>query len=246
VRADPDQRWFAARAAAKSKPPRRGWRLARRALLVLFLVTLAPVLLYRVVPPPLTPLMLIRYVGDGAPIHKDWVPLERISPSLIRAVVASEDETFCVHRGFDWAQLRQAWHEFLVGHRRPRGASTISMQTAKNVFLWPGRSLLRKGIEAYFTVLIEAVWGKARIMEVYLNVIEWGRGLYGAEAASRAYFGHPAATLSPREAALLAAVLPNPRLLSARTPSEYVEGRAGSIRTRMPGMAVPTPRGCPG
>jgi monofunctional glycosyltransferase len=217
----------------------------RRLLLILFLLTLVPVLLYRLVPPPVTPLMLIRYVADGAPIRKTWVPLARISPSLVRAVVASEDEKFCIHHGFDWLQMREAWHQFVVGHRRPRGASTISMQTAKNAFLWPGRSLLRKGIEAYFTVLIETVWGKSRIMEVYLNVIEWGRGIYGAEAASRAYFGHGAASLSPREAAVLAAVLPNPRVLSAAAPSAYVEGRAASIRARMPAVLAPIPHGCP-
>ena len=243
MRADPGSRWSVARPGAK--PRRRGWGLARRVLLVLFLVTLLPVVVYRFVPPPVTPLMLIRAVVDRASIRKTWVPLSRISPALVRAVVASEDEKFCVHHGFDWVQMREAWHQFLVGHRRPRGASTISMQTAKNVFLWPGRSLLRKGIEAYFTVLIEALWGKPRIMEIYLNVIEWGRGIYGAEAASRAYFGHAAASLSPREAAVLAAVLPNPRVLSAAAPSGYVEGRAATIRARMPFMVVPVPRGCP-
>lgn len=249
MRPDPASRWSFARPAAqpkpsKSKSQRRGWGWLRRGLIVLFLLTLVPVLLYRVAPPPITPLMVIRYVADGSPIRKTWVPLTRISPALVRAVVASEDEKFCVHHGFDWIQMREAWHQFIVGHRRPRGASTISMQTAKNVFLWPGRNLLRKAIEAYFTVLIETVWGKPRIMEIYLNVIEWGRGIYGAEAASRAYFGHPAASLSPREAALLAAVLPNPRRLSATAPSDYVEGRAAIIRARMPAMVVPTPRGC--
>jgi monofunctional biosynthetic peptidoglycan transglycosylase len=243
MRADPDSRWSAARPAAK--PRRRGWSLLRRSLLVLFLLTLAPVALYRFVPPPITPLMLIRYVADGAPIRKTWMPLSHISPALVRAVVASEDEKFCVHHGFDWVQMREAWHQFVVGHRRPRGASTISMQTAKNVFLWPGRSVLRKGIEAYFTVLIEALWGKARIMEIYLNVIEWGRGIYGAEVAARTYFGHGAATLSPREAAVLAAVLPNPRTLSAAAPGDYVEGRAATIRARMSLVVVPASRGCP-
>lgn len=240
---EPDLRWNAARRAAK--PQRRSRHLVLRILLGLFLVSLAPVVAYRFVPPPLTALMVMRYVADGAPIHKTWEPLTRISPALVRAVVASEDERFCVHHGFDWVQMREAWHQFLAGRRRPRGASTISMQTAKNVFLWPGRSLLRKGIEAYFTALIEVLWGKPRIMEVYLNVIEWGPGIYGAEAASRAYFGHSAATLSAREAALLAAVLPNPRVMSARRPSEYVESRAALIRARMPLMVVPTPRGCP-
>lgn len=219
--------------------------LLLRVLLALVLVTLAPVVAYRFVNPPVTPLMLIRHFADGAPIHKTWEPLGRIAPALVRAVVSSEDERFCVHHGFDWVQMREAWRQFLAGRRRPRGASTISMQTAKNVFLWPGRSLLRKGIEAYFTALIEVVWGKPRVMEVYLNVIEWGPGIYGAEAAARAYFGHSAATLSAHEAALLAAVLPNPREMSPRRPSAYVEGRAAAIRARMPLMVVPGPRGCP-
>jgi len=243
MRAEPDSRWSPVHPA--ERPRRRGWSLVRRILLVLFLVTVVPVALYRLVAPPVTPLMLIRYVSDGAPVRKIWVPLSRISPALVRAVVASEDEKFCVHHGFDWVQMQEAWHQFMVGHRRPRGASTISMQTAKNVFLWPGRSVLRKAIEAYFTVLIETLWGKPRIMEVYLNVIEWGRGIYGAEAAARTYFGHGAATLSPREAAVLAAVLPNPRKLSAVSPGAYVEGRAATIRARMPFMMVPTARGCP-
>ncbi len=245
MRAEPDARWTRTR-VPRAPQSRRGIRgFVLRALLVLVVVSLAPVVLYRFVDPPVTPLMVIRHFTDGAPIHKTWVPLARISPSQVRAVVASEDEKFCVHHGFDWVQMREAWHQFLAGRHRPRGASTISMQTAKNVFLWPWRSLLRKSIEAYFTVLIETVWGKPRILEVYLNVIEWGPGLYGAEAAARAYFGHPAATLSPREAALLAAVLPNPRRLSARAPGAYVEERAAAIRARMPFMVVPGARGCP-
>ncbi len=243
MRAEPDSRRSPVRAA--DSPRRRGWSVVRRILLVLLLVPVVPVALYRLVPPPVTPLMLIRYVSDGAPVHKTWVPLSRISPALVRAVVASEDEKFCMHHGFDWVQMREAWHQFMVGHRRPRGASTISMQTAKNVFLWPGRSVLRKAIEAYFTVLIETLWGKPRIIEVYLNVIEWGRGIYGAEAAARTYFGHGAAALSPREATVLAAVLPNPRKLSASSPGAYVEGRAATIRARMPFVTVPTPGGCP-
>lgn len=233
------------RSASKGRAPKaRRRHLVLRVLLALVLLSLLPVVVYRFAPPPVTPLMLIRHFADGAPIRKAWEPLGRISPALVRAVVASEDEKFCAHHGFDWVQMREAVRQFLAGRRRPRGASTISMQTAKNVFLWPGRSLLRKGIEAYFTVLIEMLWGKPRIMEVYLNVIEWGPGLYGAEAASRAYFGHSAATLSAREAALLAAVLPNPRELSVRKPSDYVEGRVGFIRARMPFMSVPSPRGC--
>jgi monofunctional glycosyltransferase len=208
----------------------------------MLLLPVAPVLVYRFVPPPITPLMVIRW-ASGAPIRQHWVPLRRISPSLIRAVIASEDETFCSNDGFDWTQLDIAWHELLAG-RAARGASTITMQTAKNLFLWPGRSFLRKGIEAYFTVLLDLFWSKQRIMETYLNVIEWGDGIYGAEMAARLHFGVSAAALTPREAALFAAVLPNPRRWSPAHPTSYIEERAATIRARMPAMAVPSARFC--
>lgn len=226
------------------KPRRWGRWLAARVLLLLVVVTAAPVAIYRVIDPPLTPLMLIRESVDGEPIRKAWMPLQRISPALVRAVVASEDERFCRHHGFDWVEMGNAWRSFLAGHRL-RGASTISMQMAKNAFLWPGRSAVRKGLEAYMTLLVEVIWPKQRIMEVYLNVIEWGHGIYGAEAAARSYFGKPAAALTPHEAALLAAVLPNPRRLSAAQPSAFVEERVATIRGRMPNVAVPNPRSCP-
>lgn len=242
MRADPDQR--SSRPRPQGRPaPRRGRITVRRVLVPLFVLSVAPVGAYRFLPPPLTPLMLIRHFGEGEPIRKTWVPLDRISPALVRAVVASEDEKFCRHHGFDWVAFGEAWRSFRAG-RRPRGASTISMQTAKNLFLWPGRSVLRKGFEAYFTVFLELLWPKQRIMEVYLNVIEWGHGIYGAEAAARVYFGKPAASLSASEAAALAAVLPNPRRYSAAQPSPYVEERVETIRARMPTMAVPGPRGC--
>ena len=243
MRADPGQRWSEPRREAPEPPrPRRASWLVRGLALAVVL-SVAPVAIYRGINPPLTPLMLIRKLGDGEPIRMAWVPLPRISPALVHAVVASEDEKFCRHHGFDWVQVNEAWRSFEKGHRM-RGASTISQQTAKNVFLWPGRSLIRKGIEAYLTVLIELFWSKPRIMEVYLNVIEWGHGIYGAEAAARSYFGKPAAALSQQEAALLAAVLPNPRRLSAGNPTAYVEERAAAIRARMPGMAVPGTSGC--
>ena len=241
--ADPGQRWSEPRREPPERPRRRRRSWLVRALAIALVVSVAPVVIYRVVNPPLTPLMVMRKLADGEPVRMSWVPLPRISPALVHAVVASEDETFCRHHGFDWVQMGEAWHRLQSGHRM-RGASTISMQTAKNVFLWPGRSLVRKGIEAYLTVLIELFWSKPRIMEVYLNVIEWGHGIYGAEAAARAYFGKPAAALSQQEAAVLAAVLPNPRRLSAPHPSAYVEERAATIRARMPGMAVPGTRGC--
>ena len=149
------------------------------------------VVLYREVPPPATPLMLIR-AAEGNGIAKEWRPLDVISPHLARAVMAGEDAKFCLHHGFDWDAIGEAWRRYRRGEGKLRGASTISMQTAKNVFLWPGRDWVRKGFEAYFTALIELAWGKARIIEMYLNVVEWGPGIYGAEAASQFHFHKPA------------------------------------------------------
>jgi monofunctional glycosyltransferase len=237
-----DERWSPARGRRAPPEGRRRWSF-RAILLGLVLLSIAPVVIYRFVPPPITALMLMRRF-EGEPIRKTWVPLDRISPALVRAVVASEDEKFCFHHGFDWSEMRAAWRDFRAG-RRARGASTISMQTAKNVFLWPGRNIVRKGFEAYYTALIELLWSKPRIMEVYLNVIEWGHGMYGAEAAARAYFRKSAASLTPSEAAMLAAVLPNPRQFSAARPSAYVEERVAVIRSRMPAMTLPLGRGCP-
>lgn len=234
------------RAASPGKDRRRkpcgARRVAAYVTLAALLLPAFAVLTYRFVPPPITPLMVMRWAG-GAPIRQRWVPLARISPALIRAVVASEDEKFCFHHGFDWDAMDEAWKEWRAG-RTPRGASTITMQTAKNLFLWPGRSFLRKGIEAYFTVLLELFWSKQRIIETYLNVIEWGNGIYGAETAARFHFGKPASVLTPREAALFAAVLPNPRRWSPDHPDAYIDERAATIRARMPAVAVPSARGC--
>jgi monofunctional biosynthetic peptidoglycan transglycosylase len=191
---------------------------------------------YRLLPPPATPLMLIRAV-EGEGIAKEWRPLAQISPHLVRAVIASEDAKFCEHHGFDWDAIGEAWRRYRRGEGKLRGASTISMQTAKNVFLWPGRDWLRKGFEAYFTVLIELAWGKERIVETYLNVVEWGPGIYGAEAASQFHFHKPAAALTADEAARLAAVLPDPLKWSASRPDRYVAGRAAAIRAQMPGVS---------
>ncbi len=198
------------------------------------------VAIYRELPPPVTPLMLIRRV-EGYGIDKSWRPLDEISPYLARAVMAGEDAKFCEHRGFDWDAIRDAWRRYQAGARRLGGASTISMQTAKNVFLWPGRDWIRKGFEAYFTELTELAWGKARIMEVYLNVVEWGPGIYGAEAASQFYFHKPARALSAEEAARLAAVLPDPLKWSPSRPDSYVASRATFIRAQMPELPLSTP-----
>ena len=209
-------------------------RLVRLLLWIVAIVVLVPAILialYGVVPPPLTPLMAMRWF-DGAGIRKEWVPLSRVAVHTPRAVIASEDNLFCEHSGFDWRSIGDAVEDYSTG-RRTRGASTISMQTAKNLFLWPGRDFVRKGIEAYLTVLIELLWSKQRIMEVYLNIAEWGDGVYGIGAAARAHFRKPAASLTTREAALLAAVLPNPREWSPVRPSDYISGRADVIARRI-------------
>jgi len=171
-------------------------------------------------------------------LRQQWRPLSNISPQAAIAVVASEDQLFPQHRGFDVAQIRKALDEADQGGRA-RGASTISQQTAKNLFLWSGKSLARKGLEAWFTVLMEAFWPKRRILEVYLNVAQFGDGLYGVQAASREYFRHDAATLSANEAALLAAVLPNPIRLKAGKPSAYVQRRRDEIVGQMQSLGGP-------
>ena len=203
------------------------------ALLLALAVAIAPLLVvaaYRVVPPPMTPLMIIRLI-EGHGIERSWVPLSKMSPSVVHAVIAAEDNLFCSHAGFDWDAMLEAISEHRRGGRL-RGASTITMQTAKNVFLWPGRSFVRKVLEAYMTLLIEFFWDKRRIIEVYLNVAEWGPGIYGVEAASRHYFDKPAARLKAREGALLAAVLPNPRKWSPVRPTAFVLGRAQVYQRR--------------
>lgn len=183
---------------------------------------------YRFVPPPLTYLMVQR-AFEGRGFSRDWVPLEEINPRLVRAVIAAEDARFCEHKGFDVEAIQKALESNKRQPNRIRGGSTISQQTAKNVFLWPQRDWVRKGLEAYFTVLIEFGWGKRRIMEVYLNSIEWGPGVYGAEAAARKFFGVSAKDLTANQAARMAAVLPNPLEWRADRPGPYVRRRSGSI-----------------
>lgn len=219
--------WRRARGAAAKRGRRiLGWTLA-----VLLLGPLALILVYRVVPAPVTPLMLIRLV-EGEGLSRDWTPLSRIAPAVPQAVIAAEDNRFCAHGGYDWKAIQDAVEDYQDGERL-RGASTVSMQTAKNLFLWPGRSFLRKGLEAWLTWQLELLWPKRRIMEAYLNIAEWGPGLYGVEAAARRYFDKPAADLSRREAALLAAVLPNPRRWSPAEPTGYIRRRAGVIARRI-------------
>ncbi len=211
-----------------------------RPLLTLFLLLLllgsGGLVLQRFLPVPATFLMATRLIeGEGWDYR--WRSLDRISPRLVEAVIASEDSTFCAHRGFDMEAIERALkanaRSEKRGSGRIRGGSTISQQTAKNAFLWPGRDWIRKGLEAGYTVAIETVWGKRRIMEVYLNVAEWAPGVYGAEAASQHWFGKSADDLSAREAARLAAILPSPRRYSASSPGPYVRRRTSRIQAAM-------------
>lgn len=218
--------------------------MVRYAALAFLAATLAGVLIFRFVPIPVTPLMLIRLAEqglDGRPLRLDktWRPLERISPALAQAVIASEDQRFFEHHGFDWEAIGAAFTANGRGERK-LGASTISQQTAKNLFLWPARTWLRKGLEAWFTLWIETLWSKRRILETYLNIIETGEGTYGAEAAARRYFGLPAARLDDSQAALIAAALPNPRAWSPARPTAYLFRRRNWILRQM-GRLGPLP-----
>ena len=220
---------------AKQKRSGGPFRGLRRVALILFpLAIVGPplwVALYRFVPPPITVLMIERLVQGRGFDHR-WVPIRRIAPAMVRAVVASEDSRFCQHHGFDVRAIDAALRHNAERPGRIRGGSTISQQTAKNVFLWPERSWVRKGAEAWFTVLIEAIWGKRRIMEVYLNTVEMGPGLYGVEAASQRYFHQPASALTGAEAGRLAAILPSPLKWKAARPGPYVRRRTGRIEAR--------------
>ena len=191
-------------------------------------LSFALVLLFRFVPVPVTATMLM----DGNGITKDWTPLSRIDRNMVSAVIAGEDGKFCSHDGFDREAIEEAIRRNQQGGRI-RGGSTISQQTAKNVFLWQGGGYFRKGLEAWFTVLIEQIWGKRRIMEVYLNVAETGIGTYGAEAGAQRYFGHSAARLSKTEAARMAAALPQPKRRSVVNPSGFTARYGHTIAARM-------------
>lgn len=191
-------------------------------------ISLALVLIFKFVPPPVTATMLM----DENGIAKDWEPLADIDPNMVRAVIAAEDGKFCAHDGFDRKAIEEALEERASG-KRQRGASTISQQTAKNVFLWQGGGWFRKGLEAWFTFLIENIWGKQRIMEVYLNVAETGLGTYGAEAGAQRYFGKSAASLTPIEAARMAAALPSPKTRSVVNPGGFTRRYGNTIAARI-------------
>lgn len=197
------------------------------------------VVVYRFIPVYATPLMFIRCyeqlkAGEELKLHHHWISLDDMSPHMPTAVVASEDQRFLEHHGFDYKAIQQAAMENMSGEKkRMRGGSTISQQTAKNVFLWPGRSWLRKGLEAYFTFLMEMMWSKQRIMEVYLNSIEMGDGIYGVDAVARLNFGKDASELTKADCALIAATLPNPRRYSSYMPSSYMRKRQRQIEVQM-------------
>lgn len=212
-------------------------RLFRNLVLLFFATSIGWVILARFVPVYVTPLMFIRSVealaaGEVPRNSKDWVSMDKISRNMVQAVVASEDNLFMQHHGFSVNDIEKAIKHNKKG-KRLRGGSTISQQTAKNVFLWPKRSYLRKGLEAYFTVLIELFWSKERIMEVYLNVIEMGDGVYGVQAAAQTYFNKDALQLTKSQSALIAACLPNPRKYSVSNPTSYIQRRKSKIVSLM-------------
>ena len=203
-------------------------------ILVITLLALSVlwVIAYRFIPVPGTPLMLIRNITEDIPVKHKWIPIKDITPDMQLAVIAAEDSYFMQHNGFDWEQIEKAQADAKQG-KKLRGASTISQQTAKNVFLWNGRSWVRKGLEAYFTVLIELLWSKERIMEVYLNSIEMGEGLYGVAAVAETNFNKKPSKLTRKECALIAATLPNPRKFSSKKPSKYILKRRDAILKNM-------------
>ncbi|MBQ4819905.1 monofunctional biosynthetic peptidoglycan transglycosylase [Aquimarina sp. MMG016] len=210
------------------------FRFIFKSTLAFLILSMCWVLMYRWVDVPATPLMGVRKLQSdrGHVIKHTWIPLKNISKNLQLAVICSEDQRFMEHEGFDKKAIEKAIAEHKAG-KRLRGASTISQQTAKNVFLWPHRSWVRKGLESYFTLLIETFWSKERILEIYLNSIEMGNGIYGAEAASWYWFGKSGSDLNKEEAAAIAAILPNPRKFLASPPSEYTQKRKDWIIIQM-------------
>lgn len=212
-------------------------RIIKKSILWFFIISIGLVLLFKFVPVPFTPLMAIRPIentfnGKEVFYSHDWVSIEEISPNMVSAVIASEDQDFLNHNGFDFESMKKAFENNKKG-KKIKGGSTITQQTAKNVFLWQGRSYIRKIFEAYFTVLIEIFWSKERIIEVYLNSIEMGNGVYGVEAASKHWFQKDAINLTPNQAASIAAILPNPRVYKAKNSSGYINRRVRWINRQM-------------
>jgi monofunctional biosynthetic peptidoglycan transglycosylase len=217
---------------------KRVWKFIWKSMLWFFILSIGLTILYRFVPIPITPLMVIRLGEQAADekkemrLYKDWVPMSQISKNAPQAVYGAEDQKFLDHYGFDLEAMEKAWNGNKKG-KQIKGASTITQQTVKNVFLWPARSYVRKALEAYFTVLVELIWPKERIMEVYLNVIEMGEGIYGIEAAAQTYYNKPAASLNRSQSAMIAAVLPNPRRWTPARPTPYIVRRQGWILRQM-------------
>jgi monofunctional biosynthetic peptidoglycan transglycosylase len=252
VQVSPPPDWPAARTPALAKPlpppvadaqPAAEGRKARplpfrilvamlKAIGIFVLGSILWVAIYRFIAPPVTLTMIGDAIG-GHGVTKIWMPIDRIDPSMARAAIAAEDSGFCTHHGFDLEAIEKAYARNATGKKRIRGGSTISQQTAKNVFLWQGGGYFRKGLEAWFTVLIENIWGKRRIMEVYLNVAETGIGTYGVNAGSQRYFRHDASRLSAAEAARIAAVLPLPKKRAAAAPTGFTRRYGNAITARI-------------
>ncbi len=223
---------------AKGKKIKSFFKVILYLFLFFIVFTVTPVIIYKFVNPPVSPLMFLRALdqktsGDTVSFSYKWVPIDSMSSYLFEAAIAAEDDHFMTHHGFDIEALEQAYAANQKTDKPIKGGSTISQQTAKNVFLWPGRDYVRKGLEAWFTVLTEFVWGKERIMETYLNVVELGDGIYGVEAASQKYFKKHASKLTKMEAAALIAVLPNPHIYKVIKPSTYTQQYKWAIYTRM-------------
>ena len=217
------------------------WKWFKRLTAAFFILSIVSTILFRFIPVPITPLMVIRCVeqvfdGETPKLSKDWIPMKEMSPNLILAVISSEDQKFAEHFGFDFEAIEKVAKQNVKLEKRGKpikGGSTISQQCAKNVFLFPQRSYIRKAFEVYFTFLIEIFWSKKRIMEVYLNVIEMGDGIYGAQAASKAFFKKDAKNITAADAATIAAVLPNPRKWNACKPNGYINKRKNWILRQM-------------
>jgi monofunctional biosynthetic peptidoglycan transglycosylase len=207
-------------------------RKLKKLFIILFIAQFAYIILLKWVDPPITITQFANWV-EGYGLKRDYIDYDEMSPNIKLAVMASEDQLFPDHNGFDVESIKKAWSEKNKKRKRVRGASTISQQVAKNVFLWQGRSWIRKGLEVYFTFMIELLWGKERILEVYLNVAEMGKGIFGVEAASRNYFKKPAKKLTHAEAAMIASCLPNPKKFRVQPPSNYISRRYPQIMVQM-------------
>jgi monofunctional biosynthetic peptidoglycan transglycosylase len=219
--------------AMKKKPfLSRVWKWAKRIFITLFILQLLYIILLRWVDPPITITQFSSWL-KGYGLQRDYIRLGQISPDAKLAFIAAEDQLFPDHNGFDWKGIKKAMEYNKRKPGRIRGASTISQQVAKNVFLWQGRSWFRKALEAYFTFMIELLWGKKRILEVYMNVIETGKGVFGIEAAAKKYFNKPANKLTRREAAMIAAILPNPKRYKVNQPTPYVSSRSLWVMQQM-------------